>query len=520
MQPSATYASRNLRLFIALFMGLSLGACSSLTNPYIDEAKLSNDSSVNSCPPDTATLAGALECSRQLKSRYLEAMGDQANLASWTGIGLIPLTAYTIGFAVNGESAAKISDFALTSAGLYSLSNWLAAPQRSKVYALGLKGLQCAEHAVLPLTLTTAELNSLQNHTVALDLAYADARSALAKFPDHSLAPQVQQHLQEANTLRQQAALRQRQSSRAAASLVVTARGINTAVNEALVDSVQSLSALPGFLSGLSSLYDQNLTGFSAYVPTTTDQGAVVDGLAPQSQRGQELADKHKELLAKMALLESELTKLTPQSQGQSLEQCGLDSNALAAGISLTPSTLSFNKVDSAHSVSISGGSGSYVYSANEDVFEVKQVPAFGDNLTIKLKSADQPGSYMIKVKDSSGKAQNLVITVSPPQPPQPLADGAPAVPIKPSCALSNNLQPGEEPYCQDKNLTIQLQTALNNGLPAAQQIQVDGDYGEATRKAALAYMQQHSFAEPQINELNLQRIISSLDGMALPGRL
>ncbi len=491
----------------------ALASCS-LMNPYVDES-LSMNGGPKVCSSITADMEAALACSTALKSRYLNSMGKQANLNAWTGIGLIPLTAVTIGFAANGDSASKISDFAIGSAGLYSLSNWIAAPERTKIFGVGQKAITCAEQAVQPFVLSgkaKERFNSIVTGFETLHKKYALVKNSLAIYSSESgaktsLISQAQASLLETQQLRRSAGDLLHQYGRAPGELVGTVKNINATVNEALGSTIQSLNALPGYISGLGELYKQNKTGFITFTPKSetksndsgmTPHSGQDNAIDPKSQKTAEteLSIAYKlleEANANMTLL---VTELTPPSPAKSLDQCGIDTESISAPITVNPGVLSFTVgTKNKNSLSISGGNGTYTYSADESIFTVSQTPAFGGNLTVSLKDA-KPGNYIIKVQDSTGRSEDVPVTINAEQKKEVL-----------SCSLTDDLLEGEGKYCTNTKLTTKLQSSLKIALPD-QNIKVDGDYGIRTRAAALAFAKKYKHLKNDVNETSLQAVL------------
>lgn len=410
----------NFRFTIAvLSASVFLTGCQ-LTNPYIDDAQFVDSNSSSVCTPLTTDAATALSCSTQLKSKYLSAMGEQAELSTWTGIGLIPLTAFTIGFAANGESASKISDFALGTAGLYSLSSWLSTPERTKVYALGHQAIQCAEQVSLPLLVNskTGSAN-IKLNVKTLDKILASASALLKQEGDTKNKVLLGSAINEAKIVKSKAFALTRRFDLAPSALVATSQRINSSLNLALSDSVQSLSALPSILNSMGDLYSSNKESINAYIPLEPDndddkkQGEQED--KSEEQKHQDIQSLVKELEEATFQLQSLVDSHTPEPSESTLKSCGIDTTNIMHGLSMTPTNLEFIANDiNVKSISINGGTGKYGYDS-DSIFEITQPAAFGGILQIKLKNTSAtPGSYFIKVHDSAGRTMNIQVIIKP----------------------------------------------------------------------------------------------------------
>lgn len=534
------------RLLVSGSVLVSLVSCTTLTSPYIDEGKLikttgsgSDKTTEKICMQPATSIATALECSAAIKSQYLEAMGDQVKLVSWTGIGLIPLTAFTIGLAANGGSVNKVSDFALGGAGVYTLSRWLSAPERTQIYGLGQKAVQCAEQAVQPFMLPAGQRDSFiekqndlmtKHAEVVADLAAT--RAFLAGSPASNptvkaattLFTDVEPALLKSASVQQKATNLLRQYDKAPNELVTAVKNVNAAVNEALGSTIQSLNTLPGVLSGVGSLYQESLTGFASFEPARGTADVINELLMLESEFWTDLQLLNElnglragfeSLLYHIAVMEAEVQRLTPEVPTQALSACGIDVTNIINPISVEPDVLSFKQDDTNRlSVLISGGNGTYVYSANADFFDIKQTPTFGDMLSVKWKGSES-GTYVIKVKDSTGRSKAVMVNVSAAiitgvgngnvgvsgrVDDQPAAD----------CALlKEGLIQGEEAVCGDINKTARLQTILKKELDIADPDNtfIDGNYGKDTRAAVVSFLEKYVHLDNEISALAFQAI-------------
>lgn len=497
-------------------LSISLSGCK-LTNPYIDDAKLidSNGNTQNYCYPLTENPSHAIACSSALKSEYIDGMGEQAALTSLTGIGLIPLTAFTIGFAANGESATKISDFALGSAGLFSLSNWLTSPERTRIYALGHQALQCAEQASMPFLIASAtnKLREKDTSDTGLNEYVGQLNTVMsavnfALVPQSPLASEFAAAKTEALEAKQQAAELAIKFNQAPGALITHTQRINSAVNLALTSSIQSLSALPGILNGMGDLYTNNTTFFNGFVPATEAGSGVgkIDVQSLPAVQRTKLTTQLEALKVATKQLQYYVNSMSPKPAAKSLESCGIDTTQLVGGITVTPTSLEFSSNTITHSVSVNGGSGTYVYETSA-LFEIDQNTPFGGVFSIKIKEENaQNGNYFIKIKDSTGRTIDVPMAIkTAAQPNAQPNNGSGAASSNETCALSGSLKTAEEPLCTDKVQTLALQETLNT---IGFSVRADSNYGEETRTAIIQFAQKHEHLLDDISKLNIQAIM------------
>lgn len=510
----------SIKLLIALSTALAISGLSGckLINPYIDEAKLvdSDGNDLNLCQPIGSAPDSAIKCTRKLKSEYISGMGEQAELTSLTGLGLIPLTALTIGFAASGDSASKISDFALGSASVYSLSAWLSSPERTRIYALGHQAMQCAEQVSMPFLVNAGLNKELETNKLGLNDYVGDLNSILSaaevsfvQAKQSSIKSEFEAAKIEASEVLQNAAALDIKFKQAPGALIVNAQRINSAVNLSLTNSIQSLSALPSILNGMGELYSNNKASFTGFMPVTEESGSDLDaqGLGQIDARATiDFEEQLNNVKNAIKHLKYFVSSMTPLPATATLESCGVDTSKLVGGLTVNPTHLEFSSSKITHSISTNGGSETYVYEASEKLFEVNQNTPFGGVFSIKLKSEPQDnGNYFIKIKDSTGRAIDVPIAIKKATA-KTVNNEATISGSQENCALSDSLQADEAELCFNEDKTKAIQQALNSIDSIS--IKDDGDYGEDTRKALLAFTNLHVHLDSGVSSLNIQAVL------------
>ena len=133
-------------------------------------------------PTETVTLPVALVYGERVRSAYREALGDQARLQAWLGIGLIPLSAAAIGLGATGGSSAAILALGLTGAAGYGTGTWLLNRPRQAAYVAGIKAITCAEDAMTPLNVPIAVQKGLETNLADLRKTTQALQTAQAKL--------------------------------------------------------------------------------------------------------------------------------------------------------------------------------------------------------------------------------------------------------------------------------------------------------------------------------------------------
>src|SRR5436190_10155780 len=135
-----------------LALGLSLLAAAgcSLVNPFVIGPR-TRVAAATAPPSPSMDLPTAKAYADKVKDEYREALGDQAKLLSWLGIGLIPLSAAAIGLGATGGPPSAVLATGLTGAAGFGVGTWLINKPRQAAYVAGIKAVSCAVDAVEPL---------------------------------------------------------------------------------------------------------------------------------------------------------------------------------------------------------------------------------------------------------------------------------------------------------------------------------------------------------------------------------
>ncbi|GHD25482.1 hypothetical protein [Parahalioglobus pacificus] len=524
-----------------------LASCS-LFDPYVDPMDVSmvetiaadrtrgeSAATIYPCALDPGDMQDAMNCARAVESAYFGAMGDQAMLSSLGGASLIALTAYTAGIAINDGSTTKVTDFALGTAALVAMSQWLSQPQRAQIYGLGAKALQCAVDVATPFK-TAGDLAGVESHLVKLRADMNNTRGKLSELSGHLdaagkvggsasallLVQSTRELLERAETSVKTGTALLKTHKQAPYALVASVHSINASVNLGLNSTVQSLATLPGALSSMLGMYGGLLEDFGGYgySPAPEDTQEVIEAQSAKSRddapsaeivaKTDALRTAATELQNSLARVEIDIGMLTPKLPEEAAEECGVDLTGVKQAISVNPAELTFGSEDAnVLSVQISGGAGSYMYSADESALGIKQVPAFGRSLQVKPK-AGAAGRYLITVSDASGNSGVVQVVVdakakgsggdTTPGAEQAectanKAGGMPGEVTLDKCKgrfpSTVKLSTAEEGLCTDAGKTLILQVTLKGKLPDGDQktnLCNDGFYGPSTRKALLTF--------------------------------
>lgn len=518
-----------------LITSLMLSGGCTLMNPYVDVRDTTNCQNVHSFPE-------ARTCNELIQSKYIDAMGAQAHLSTWSGVTLIPLTAYVAGLSIKGASTNKIADFTLGAAGLFGLSSWLSNSERSTIYGAGLSALQCALTASNGFDISSEDQTSLQQQITKFETQIKEVEAAATSLENEAAKleenvsrqlSKTEQAVADANQLAANGQGLLIQYRRAGIRLHNATRAINNQVNIALGSSIQSIATLPNVIKGMTSVYseldsNQNALSIGGETDTKMDLENVKDRNFIAADNA--LKTALEELSKQSKILANTINRLTPEPATEQLASCGVNPDEVSPPLSLSPSTLTFTSGDNQTKTAVvEGGSEQYVADGNSDFFEIIQNSAFGPVFSVKLKQKAGTGDHVILIQDTSGKKAALKVRITSANDTgsgvrsdnnsQQRDDKKEPV-ITFSCFAVNQdknpepltLSKGEQTLCGDKDKTEQLQTILLDRYSDLddQGEFTDGNYGNKTRKAIKRFLAEFPHLGSDITELVIGAIVAS----------
>ncbi len=520
-----------IRFPVFLLVLLGTSGCASLFNPHI------------SLTPETnPTMPKAIKYANDHIDAYRKGMGDQANLSSWTGAVLIPLTAVTVALGIHGGHTNAITNLALGGAAAYGLSSWLSSPNRSLVYAEGIGAMNCAKQAILPwyvsddwmkkFSTALAEL-STRGGTLATQLAELRALTSVLEELTTANDPQVKaakalvesvsRLLVDTAVTRQNGFVLKRRLALAGQTLVFAVDRIAGEVDKALLSTVPSLTALPGIIASLSPAADMFRQAPPTAAAETQEKADKTMTIGAQS-----LTEDKKD---KTNVARAELTKKT-QEVGNTvimlasaegtvrvsvgnfeqpiptavLKVCGVSENDIIKPLRVLPDNKVTMTAGETITVFLSGGSGQYAATATGEVkgLTVSQPVPLGEAVRI-VTTAETPATETnVLVKDVAGQSAIIQLTIAAAK--KKGADGGPGDDVT---AFEKGLGLNEK---------LQIQTALRI-CNDPDDLTVDGVLGKNTRAAAkkCAEVASETLDKDKVKALTDKYL---KDGLPKPGRV
>ncbi len=375
-----------------------------------------------------------------VRAEYREQMRKQIDQSQWLNSGLLLLGASVIGLAAGGANTNIILGTSLLGGTGYALGTMNLDKRRLLVLSAGIRALDCANSAVLPLDVGKLRRDQLVTATQGLRSAMVSVRTdraavqsvldAVAKSdkPDEVAAQaaliSTDTALTEADKSLRAAEKLTNDIDDAGKRLQQTVLEITQKVDTAMTDTLVDISAIPQLVAGLG--------GFaSAFAP-----GAGVDKLfaAKLSQfdkavakagTGSDLSDPMAALKRSSAELQRQVNEVNALIAGvdgsaviSALKAC--DVTGVAFAMTVEPAALSFKaKVASSQGFAIGGGTKPYTVRALDafpDALSIGFDGGLSDIAQVRLSTADVDGGpFHVLVGDSSNprRTQKVEVTIT-----------------------------------------------------------------------------------------------------------
>jgi len=453
---------RWLKLIVIAVISLSTGC--SLINPHIswDEPPSligpqkggpSAGNTNTSANLEKYSLEWSIEYAENAKKAYKKALGNQSDLSSWLGIGLIPLASATLGLGILDKSHTQATWMGLGAASGYAVGSWLYSKPKQKAYVAGYNATCCAIEAILPLHYV---INKEEKFNEKLEGLYSEievVKSAIGNVK--SLCDQISKDSQEvqllikqaddvvktaealvtsANDITAKAKSLDFQVKSSGMSLKEAVDRINSQVSGILVETgadIQSLSSVIGGLAGAygefvkipQELKTEEVAGAEAQAKVDGAKAPVEkekpDVLVDNLRSGIEDLNKEVSKLSEATHKMSDLLNTVAASKPtETLKSCGVSAESIAVPISVDPAgPINFKeKTASSMGCVIKGGVAPYMVSIQGGDMEglsVKQTEPFGPAFVVQSSAKTPAGKYTLYVSDRSGNRQFVEVLVN-----------------------------------------------------------------------------------------------------------
>jgi hypothetical protein len=383
------------------------------------------------------TLPQALVYADRAKAAYKDALGNQAQLSSWLGIGLIPVAAFATGLAVTGSSSKAVVETTLTGVAGYGVGTWLYSKPYQRAWVTGYNATCCAISAVIPLAYVDDRKADIKANIDLYDASRqevfekADAletkiRAAVGqgvvKTTDEVVLrankriQDVKELVNSADVTRTNALKMLGKADTAGLELKEAVDRIAGQVSGLLVDVAPDIQALSSIIGGLAQSYRTFASVPEALKPPAKvqAQGAqpqlkpIIDALSDLDLAVRNLMTAQQKLSDDVALV----ANTTPF---ETLRACGVSAEQVSVPLSLDPpGPVTFEAGKAATKAElIRGGAApfSVVLQANLTDLVVQQTEAFGPVFKVQVSDKTPVGQVPVLVSDRSGN--KLLITVA-----------------------------------------------------------------------------------------------------------
>lgn len=393
---------------------------------------------------DPATLAEARKSLLHLRGAYRDAMAEQLNATQTSGAGLVALGAAVAGMAGGSSNKNAILGVSLVGGTAYAVGNLTLDRRRVLAFDAGIRALDCAHAAVIPLDLGEARLKHLKAANDTLKKARRDVedkvlelRESIKTPPNAMPLPRDVEQAMKALLSRIDVALQNSDKTRKAATRLAedtreigarlqnTVHAIAARVDGFIAQTVPDLTAVPQAIAGLGGFaaafapgagIDKTLAkDLKAYGETAKSDN---EELKERLKKVQDLSAKAENLVEALAAANEKVIEQLGTVDGSAvvtaLKECKVADVALP--LSLEPSTLSVDaKGGPGKGFAIRGGTKPYMVrwlDAAADGLSLSFTGGFADLAQVSATKEVPGGGYRLQVSDSAGGSTQLVVTV------------------------------------------------------------------------------------------------------------
>ncbi len=480
---------------LSLLCAISLLGCShtALLGPYVPSA--------DSCRVEgrERTLEEALACAREQKLAYERAQTHYSvwNLTVGTLITALATAAAAVG--VSSSNTDAITGLTASAAGLFGIGRWVYRQERVDSYAKAATSLQCAISAMAPIAAAAPGVNTrggvenptaeeLARRIAALRRMIVDLDGSLTRVRPRVAASaelaRAERTIVEARVVLNQAREARSSIETAGARLLAVVEGIRSVTNAEVAKASPSLDELANNLGQTLSVLPQAITTATGAIqpPEQEDQAEEAEDPVKERRRQRRRERRSAALLRRLTLATNALAlsveetrdvlgDLANEFDDARVESCALDGDERVAMLRTEPrNDLVVTRGAQAGSrILVSGGKPQYAAAW------IGAVPAKGLTLevmsgvvTVKAAEDATPGTYTLRITDSSGYRRTLSVHVTGGNPTKARTSGT-------GVDLSSLVEDVQEQLVALGCLPRRTLEGIDN---------IDGEYGERTQEA------------------------------------
>ncbi len=403
---------------------LPLVGCGTL-NPHVTWKQSKWEGSTHSLPD-------AIDYADKAKNAYKKALGSQAQLRSWLGIGLIPLGAAATGIGIMGGTPGAITAIALTGAAGFGVGQWLESKPAQRAWVAGYNATSCSVDVMLPYTFVngddlkteidgiSVEIGNLEFSTN--DLAERTQQKDQSSGQADAAVKVARQAITHARSVTDKATGLRMEASIAGRRLKEAVDRIAGHVSSSLVETGPDIQDLSKLIAGLGQSYGQfvkvptpakapalgtqPMLATRVVVPLQNEIESVLQGAAKLSANTEKLANLVNAMADKKPI--------------ETLKSCGVSEDKKVTPLSIDPP----GKIDLTEGIrssvvrTIKGGASPYgVTLFGQDLtgnIVVRQLVPFGPAFVVETTKNSTPTTAHIYATDGLGNSTLIDVEVTP----------------------------------------------------------------------------------------------------------
>jgi hypothetical protein len=426
------------RVCFTMAVSVLVSACAGITNPHISWDKQVTSATV-------LTLPQALAYADKAKDEYRNALGNQAQLASWLGIGLIPLMSAAAGLGVTGGPTAAIAATTMTGVAAFGVGTWLYSKPYQRAWVAGYNATSCAITAVTPLVDVSNRLTTITGHVDDLDAkqyavvsASRDVEMAIQAgktlSPNGQVVLRAKQRVADADALLTSAATTRTNALKLLAQVDTAGLVLKEAVDRiagqvsaALVEAGPDLQALASIVGGLAPTYRQFVAGPESLKPKIAADKAGLEVAQAGENPGEVAAvslavatldAEMRELALANRKLADDVDRLPAGNWFEAVRACGVSPEQVSAPLTLDPAgPITFTKGTAAvDGRSVKGGASPFAVipiGSLQDLTLERPEGVFAPSFVVKISDKTPAGKITILITDKPGNRLFVPVTVN-----------------------------------------------------------------------------------------------------------
>jgi|GEM_PF-6283256 len=397
------------------------------------------------------TLANARKALFQLRGAYRDAMAEQLKVTQTSGAGLVALGAAVAGLAAGNAHKDAILGASLLGGTAYAVGNLTLDRRRVLAFDAGIRALDCAHAAVIPLDLGAERLGALQKANASLKRTRSELETsslALRKLAGllqseslldptssaalRALLAQIDTALESSEKTRKAAARLTEDTREIGARLQNTVNTIAARVDGFIAQTVPDLTAVPQAIAGLGGFaaafapgagIDKTLAESMKETANALKANSAIGDAPKQDAQLKTAMTEASTLVDKLSVANDAVIELLGAVDGTAvvgaLKACNVADVTLP--LSLEPAALLVDaKGGPGKGFAIRGGTKPYMVrwlDAAADGLSLSFTGGFADLAQVSAGKEVPSGGYRLQVSDAAGGSIQLVVTVNGKQP-------------------------------------------------------------------------------------------------------